>query len=88
MSREDEETQKRKEEVMARCTRTDNLEVHHKSRSGGNGLNNAQVLCELCHKTTPSYGDPGTSPPPFNEETKEQALREAGRRCECTSDRG
>jgi hypothetical protein len=28
---------------MARCTRTRNLEVHHKRRAGGNGLDSAIV---------------------------------------------
>ena len=33
------------EVAMSQCTRTNNLEVHHKRRDGGNGLDNAEVLC-------------------------------------------
>jgi hypothetical protein len=69
---------------MARCTRTYGLEVHHKSRTGGNDLGNAEVLCSPCHEATPSYGTPGTSPPDFSEDTKERARRRAGNQCECT----
>lgn len=68
---------------MARCTRTNGLEVHHKNRSGGNDLGNAEVLCQPCHEATSSYGTPGTSPPDFTEETKRQAHQRAGGRCEC-----
>ncbi len=71
---------------MSRCIRTAELEVHHKNRSAGNDLSNAQVLCQQCHEKTPSYGQEGTSPPDFSEETKQQALRRAGNQCECTSD--
>lgn len=69
---------------MARCTRTDNLEIHHKNRSGGNGLDNALVLCQKCHETTSSYGDLGISPPEFRDFTKAAALAIAGHQCECT----
>jgi 5-methylcytosine-specific restriction endonuclease McrA len=69
---------------MARCTKTYGLEVHHRNRNGGNGLDNAEVLCEACHEATPSYGTPGVSPPDFSEETKQAALRRAGNQCECT----
>lgn len=69
---------------MARCTRTSGLEVHHKSRYGGNGLDNAEVLCQPCHEATSSYGTPGVSPPDFSEETRQAALRRAGNQCECT----
>ncbi len=69
---------------MARCTKTYGLEVHHKSRYGGNGLDNAEVLCQPCHEATPSYGTPGGSPPDFSEQTKQAALRRAGNQCECT----
>jgi 5-methylcytosine-specific restriction endonuclease McrA len=69
---------------MARCTTTRNLEVHHKRKDGGSGLDNAEVLCEPCHKATSSYGPPGSSPPPFSEETKKKALANAGNQCECT----
>jgi 5-methylcytosine-specific restriction endonuclease McrA len=70
---------------MARCTRTRDLEVHHIRRDGGNGIGNAKVLCEPCHSATSTYGAPGASPPPFAPATKEEALRRAGHRCECTS---
>jgi 5-methylcytosine-specific restriction endonuclease McrA len=69
---------------MARCTVTSNLEVHHKRRNGGNGLENAEVLCQKCHANTSTYGQPGDTPPPFPEETKKWALIRAGYRCECT----
>ncbi|RKY16541.1 MAG: hypothetical protein DRP90_07840 [Planctomycetota bacterium] len=69
---------------MGRCKRTRNLEVHHKDRSKGATLSNAEVLCPLCHEATRSYGKPGPTPPPFSKEVKEKALRRAGHRCECT----
>jgi 5-methylcytosine-specific restriction endonuclease McrA len=69
---------------MARCTRKWGLEVHHKRRDGGNGLDNAEVLCAKCHEATSTYGDPGKSPDPFSEETKEKAMKRAGNQCECT----
>jgi hypothetical protein len=68
---------------MGRCTATTNLEIHHKQRNGGNGIENAQVLCQSCHENTPSYGTPGQSPPEFSSQTKEAALKRAGNRCEC-----
>lgn len=69
---------------MARCSSKWGLEVHHKSRNGGNGLDNAEVLCSICHEATSTYGDPGKSPEPFSEETKEKAMKRAGNQCECT----
>jgi 5-methylcytosine-specific restriction endonuclease McrA len=61
------------------------LEVHHKRRDGGNGLQNAEVLCQRCHAAgTSTYGVSGPTPPPFSEETKRLALAQAGNRCECT----
>ncbi len=69
---------------MARCIRVSNLEVHHKRRDGGNGINNAEVLCERCHTATATYGVPGQSPPPFTVETKRAALLRAKYQCECT----
>jgi len=69
---------------MARCSRTRNLEVHHKRRDGGNGLDNAEVLCSDCHANTSTYGTPGKSPEPFSQETKDRALKRAGHQCECT----
>lgn len=69
---------------MARCNRTTDLDVHHKRRDGGNTLDNAEVLCQPCHKATTTFGEPGHSPEPFDEATKQAALRRAGNRCECT----
>jgi len=69
---------------MARCTRTRNLEVHHIRRDGGNGLDNAEVLCSDCHSNTSTYGTPGKSPEPFTQDTIMKALRRADFRCECT----
>lgn len=73
---------------MARCTRTRELDVHHIRRDGGNGLDNAKVLCQPCHQATSTYGAPGKSPPPFSQDTKDRALRQAGNTCECTSPSG
>ncbi len=73
---------------MARCTRKSGLGVHHIRRDGGNDLSNARVLCQPCHEKTGTYGDPGTSPPPFDDDTKQRALRRAGNQCECTSSQG
>lgn len=73
---------------MARCTETRNLEAHHKRRDGGNGIDNAQVLCPDCHSGTSSYGTPGKSPVQFSDETKKKALNNAGHQCQCTSTRG
>jgi len=67
-----------------RCNSTKNLEVHHKRRDGGNGIDNAEVLCHECHTNTDTYGKPGVSPEPFSEETKKQALIRANYKCECT----
>jgi 5-methylcytosine-specific restriction endonuclease McrA len=69
---------------MARCKRTRGLEVHHKRRDGGNGLDNAEVLCPTCHAATSTYGPPGKSPPPFPDDVKRRALRRAGNQCEYT----
>ena len=68
---------------MARCTRTRNLEVHHKRRDGGNGFDNAEVLCSECHAATSTYGIAGASPPAFTQETKDKALKQAGNQCQC-----
>lgn len=70
--------------IMARCTRTWGLEVHHIRRDGGNSIENAEVLCQSCHKATSTYGVVGSSPPPFDQSTKDRALRAAGNRCQCT----
>ncbi len=69
---------------MARCTRTRDLEVHHKRRDGGNDVGNAEVLCGPCHQATGTYGTPGRSPPAFSQDVKDRAIRTAGNRCECT----
>ena len=72
---------------MSRCIATRNLEVHHIRIDGGNGLDNARVLCQTCHENTSSYGSPGhKSPPPFSEITKSQAFKRAGNRCECVKE--
>jgi len=68
---------------MSRCINTENLEVHHKRRDGGNGIENAQVLCQSCHENTSTYGMEGKSPPEFSTKTKEGALLRAENRCEC-----
>jgi len=73
---------------MSRCKNTRNLEVHHIRRDGGNGIDNAIVLCPGCHQATTTYGNPGANPAPFSEETKNRALERAGHQCQCTSDRG
>ena len=61
---------------MARCTKKTGLEVHHKRRDGGNGLDNAEVLCQKCHEATSTYAAPGKSPPPFDQATKDGALKQ------------
>ncbi len=73
---------------MARCTTTNNLEIHHIRRDGGNDLSNAQVLCQKCHVATHTYGTPGHSPLSFPQDVKDKALKRAGHQCECTSNRG
>jgi hypothetical protein len=71
-----------------RCSKRTTLEIHHKRRDGGNGLDNAEVLCHGCHVNTSSFGTPGTSPQPFSDATKEAALKRAGNQCECTKSSG
>lgn len=71
-----------------RCSRKNNLEVHHKRRAGGNGLANAEVLCQKCHAATSTYGVEGKTPEPFSDLTKVVALRKAGHQCECTRSGG
>jgi 5-methylcytosine-specific restriction endonuclease McrA len=73
---------------MGRCTKTRNLEVHHKRRDGGNDLSNAEVLCGPCHANTSTYGEPCKSPPAFSQDTKDKALKNAGNQCECTRTSG
>jgi hypothetical protein len=75
--------------MMTRCHRTEDLGVRHKSRKGGNGIDNAQVLCPECQAVaTANYGNPGEGPPPFDEATRAKALAKAGNRCECLSPGG
>lgn len=69
---------------MPRCKRTTNLEVHHIRRDGGDGLDNAEVLCQKCHEATHSYGTEGSSPPEFSQLTKLLAKQKAKYQCECT----
>ena len=71
---------------MGRCKATENLEIHHKRRDGGNGIENAQVLCHSCHVNTSTYGVEGKSPPEFSSEIKDDALFHAGNRCECVKE--
>lgn len=71
--------------IMSRCTNKTNLEIHHKRVDGGNGIENAEVLCKKCHANTSTFCTSGhTPPPPFSEITKSLALLRAGNRCECT----
>ena len=69
---------------MFRCTRRSGLAVHHKRRDGGNGIDNAEVLCQKCHEATKTYGMPGKPPAPFSPITKLQAKIRADGQCECT----
>jgi len=68
---------------MKKCNARRNLEVHHRSRNGGNKLNNAQVLCRGCHSQTNSYGKAGESPKPFSDTTKKLAVLMANYQCQC-----
>jgi hypothetical protein len=60
-----------------RCTKTTNLEIHHIRRDGGNGLDNARVLCQKCHEATHSYGMPGKSSTDFDQDTKDKAKKKS-----------
>jgi len=68
---------------MSRCNSRDELNVHHKRRDGGNGIENARVLCHNCHVNTSTFGREGKKPPEFSQEVKETALIHAAYRCEC-----
>jgi len=68
---------------MSRCNSTEKLEVHHKRRDGGNGIENAEVLCHDCHVKTGTYGVNGKSPVDFTDEIIKAAKKRAGYRCEC-----
>jgi hypothetical protein len=71
--------------MAKRCTKTRDLEVHHKNVRAGNDLGNAEVLCESCHANTSTYRRSGHEPPPdFSEKTKILARKRAGEQCECT----
>ena len=69
---------------MARCSNVLGLKVHHKRRDGGNGIDNTEVLCQVCHEAAESYGTTGASPPEFSEAVKDGALINSGIQCECT----
>lgn len=71
--------------MAARCNNTYRLEIHHINRGAGNTLSNAIVLCHKCHENTYSYGRPGSSPEDFPQSVKDQALKKAGNRCQCTA---
>jgi len=61
---------------MARCARTNDLQVHHKRRAGGNDLDNAQVLCKPCHEATATFSTPGNPPHHFLMQPKMPPLSE------------
>jgi hypothetical protein len=76
--------------MAKRCT-NDAEEIHHKRRSGGDGLDelpNAEALCEECHQNTSTHSEPmpkgQKSPPPFPQGVKDAAHERAGGQCECT----
>ena len=69
---------------MVRCWHSNEIGVYHKGLYGGNGLDNAAVLCKRCHAATTTFGDPGNGLPPFDYDTIEKALVRAGYQCECT----
>jgi hypothetical protein len=68
---------------IMRCGRKEGLEVHHKRRDGGSGLENTEVLCAICHQETETFGLAGTSPPQFDLIVKLKARQRAGDQCEC-----
>ena len=72
--------------IMARCCNTTDLGVYHVRTDGGNGVDNARVLCADCRDKTSTYGAAAILPPPFTPETIQKALKRANRRCECTVD--
>jgi hypothetical protein len=72
--------------MASRCTKTTNLEVHHMNKYGLNTLSNAKVLCHSCHVNTHTYGDPGHSATPFPQSVKDEAIKNAGNRCQCERD--
>ena len=70
---------------MARCAQTKKLEVHPITPSGGNGLDNAMILCPVCLGKNPVHGQPGSPLPVFTETMRVRALVRAGYQCECIS---
>jgi hypothetical protein len=73
---------------MQRCSRFDGLQVYHVMRDGGNGLDNAQVLCRRCYELMDRPKAEGPEPQPFKEEVVRKALELAGYRCQCQSSGG
>lgn len=69
--------------TITRCDATNRLEVRHKRKDRGNGIENAIVLCSDCYANKNALDAPGNSAPPFTDLTKAFALRNAGHRCEC-----
>ena len=70
---------------MVRCTRTMDLEVYHKDRRAGNGIENAKVFCPECNERRTVYGLARAMPLPFDDGTKAAAIKKSGHQCECTS---
>ncbi len=73
---------------MTKCTRTEDLVVHHIRWDGGNSLENAQVLCHKCYEAAKTNGTPGKTPEPFGEHTKQLALLLSNFQCECINSNG
>ena len=73
---------------MERCLRTTDLTVRKIRPDGGDGPDNAQVLCRHCYELLDSSPPVGAEPQPFDQETRAVALERAGNRCECQSSGG
>ncbi|MFA5047016.1 MAG: hypothetical protein WC542_13920 [Paludibacter sp.] len=69
---------------MSRCTQTTNIEVRHLRSDGGNGINNAIVLCKICNAAIGFYDKNNVKPEPFSQVVIEKALKKAENRCQCT----
>jgi 5-methylcytosine-specific restriction endonuclease McrA len=69
---------------MGRCYSQYGLEVHPIRQDGGDGLDNAEVLCARCHLAASTSGDPGGRPPDLEEATRTVARLLAGNKCQCT----
>jgi 5-methylcytosine-specific restriction endonuclease McrA len=76
--------------MATRCTNKAE-EVHHIRSTGEGDLNaieNAEAICKACHLNTDSHSKPKsgnkTSPPPFPQAVKDQAINNAKKICECT----